>query len=86
LPDHLQAPIIVTFRMPADPSFDFATFYDKLVAQGFIIYPGKLTVAESFRIGCIGRLYAEQMQGALEAIRHALADMGVTHCGSSSQT
>ena len=83
LPDHLQAPIIVTFHMPADPRFEFNTFYDKLVAQGFIIYPGKLTVADSFRIGCIGRLYAEQMHGALESVRNALSDMGVTECGKA---
>ncbi len=83
LPDHLQAPIIVTFRMPVDPGFVFTTFYDKLVAQGFIIYPGKLTVADSFRIGCIGRLYAEQMHGALEAVQNALSEMGVTNCSSN---
>jgi 2-aminoethylphosphonate-pyruvate transaminase len=83
LPDHLQAPIIVTFRTPTDPKFVFNTFYDKLVAQGFIIYPGKLTVADSFRIGCIGRLYAEQMNGVLEAIRNALSEMGVTNCSST---
>ena len=47
LPDHLQAPIIVTFRMPADPNFVFQTFYDRLKDRGYVIYPGKLTVADS---------------------------------------
>src|SRR5439155_546373 len=56
LPDALQAPIIVTVRMPADPKFNFESFYDRLSRRGFVIYPGKLTVADSFRIGCIGRL------------------------------
>ena len=59
LPGALQAPIIVTFRMPADPSFAFQRFYDGLKERGYVIYPGKLTVADSFRIGCIGRLYPE---------------------------
>jgi len=77
LPDAVQAPIIVTFRMPADQRFKFQDFYDRLSAKGFIIYPGKLTVADSFRIGCIGRLGAAEMRGALEAIRTALRDMGV---------
>lgn len=77
LPDHLQAPIIVTFRMPADPRFVFEAFYDRLRQKGYVIYPGKLTVAPSFRIGCIGRLGAPEMQGALEAIRTTLALMGV---------
>jgi 2-aminoethylphosphonate-pyruvate transaminase len=77
LPEDLQAPIIVTFRMPADPAFNFQTFYAKLGEKGYLIYPGKLTVADSFRIGCIGRLGAKDMQGALLAIKEALAEMRV---------
>lgn len=77
LSDNLQAPIIVTFRMPADPNFKFQAFYDALKDRGYVIYPGKLTVADSFRIGCIGRLYPEHMRGALAAIRDILDEMGV---------
>jgi len=77
LPDHLQAPIIVTIKMPADPAFDFQTFYDRLKDQGYIIYPGKLTVAPSFRIGCIGALNETHMNGVLEVIRQTVADMGI---------
>lgn len=77
LPDHLQAPIIVTFRMPVDANFVFQAFYDKLKERGYVIYPGKLTVADSFRIGCIGRLYPDHMRGALAAIRDILDEMGV---------
>lgn len=77
LPDRLQAPIIVTFRMPADKNFVFQTFYDKLKERGYVIYPGKLTVADSFRIGCIGRLYPDHMRGVLAAIREILDEMGV---------
>ena len=78
LPDALQAPIIVTFHMPRDPRFVFQRFYDALKDRGYVIYPGKLTVAESFRIGCIGRLYPEQMAGALAAVREVLAEFGMT--------
>ncbi|HEY4635615.1 MAG TPA: 2-aminoethylphosphonate--pyruvate transaminase [Rhodospirillales bacterium] len=77
LPDALQAPIIVTFKMPADPAFDFQAFYDALSRRGYVIYPGKLTVAPSFRIGCIGHLDADVMNGALGAIRQAIKEMGV---------
>jgi 2-aminoethylphosphonate-pyruvate transaminase len=77
LSHNLQAPIIVTFRMPADPRFAFQEFYDRLKDRGYVIYPGKLTVADSFRIGCIGRLYPEHMRGALAAIRDILDEMGV---------
>jgi 2-aminoethylphosphonate-pyruvate transaminase len=78
LPDDLQAPIIVTFRLPADPRFVFDDFYDRLREKGYVIYPGKLTVAPSFRIGCIGRIGPDEMRGALAAIRATLAEMGVT--------
>jgi len=81
LPEALQAPIIVTVRMPADPRFDFETFYERLSQRGFVIYPGKLTVADSFRIGCIGRLGEAEMRGVLDAIRDIVGEMGVTQRG-----
>ncbi len=80
LPDALQAPIIVTVRMPADPKFNFESFYDRLSRRGFVIYPGKLTVADSFRIGCIGRLGENEMRGVLRAIGEILAETGVGSC------
>ncbi len=73
----LQAPIIVTFHMPVDPRFHFDDFYNLLRATGLLIYPGKLTVADSFRGGCIGRRGEEHMRGALAAVREALDQMGM---------
>jgi 2-aminoethylphosphonate-pyruvate transaminase len=81
LPDHLQAPIIVTFHMPKDPAFVFQTFYDRLRDLGYVIYPGKLTVADSFRIGCIGRLDEGHMRDALAAIEAVIGEMGVAAQG-----
>ena len=80
LPDELQAPIIVTFHMPADPRFEFQVFYDRLRARGYIIYPGKLTVAETFRIGCIGHIGTAQIEGALAAVKDIIEEMGVESC------
>lgn len=77
LADRWLSPIIVTFHSPGDPRFDFPTFYRLIKDQGFIIYPGKLTAVESFRIGCIGQLFAEQMRGVLAAVRTALEAMGI---------
>ncbi len=77
LPDEVQAPIIVTFRMPADPAFDFQVFYQAMAKRGFLIYPGKLTVADSFRMGCIGRLDASDMTAALKGVQAAMGEMGV---------
>ena len=77
LPPARQAPIIVTFHMPRHPNFVFQRFYDGLKERGYVIYPGKLTVADSFRIGCIGRLCPKNMRGALAAVAEALAEMTV---------
>ncbi|MCC2113511.1 MAG: 2-aminoethylphosphonate--pyruvate transaminase, partial [Hyphomicrobiales bacterium] len=68
LPDDLQAPIIVTFKMPDDPRFVFQTFYDRAAERGYVIYPGKLTVAPSFRIGCIGQMYPDDLREAVAVI------------------
>jgi 2-aminoethylphosphonate-pyruvate transaminase len=77
LPDELQAPIIITFHMPTNPEFDFNAFYDGLKDRGYVIYPGKLTVADSFRMGCIGRIDAEQINGALDAVAQLLTRFGI---------
>ena len=77
LPDAVQAPIIVTFHMPADPRFAFEDFYERMRRRGYVIYPGKLTSAPSFRIGCIGRLGPAEMRGALAAVEGILEEMGV---------
>ena len=84
LPDRLQAPIIITFHMPKDPKFVFQTFYDLLKERGYVIYPGKLTVADSFRIGCIGRLNADHMRGVLAAVAEVLAELGVKSLKSAA--
>jgi 2-aminoethylphosphonate-pyruvate transaminase len=78
LAERWLSPIIVTFFTPADPAFDFTRFYEAMKARGFIIYPGKLTVVDSFRIGCIGRMDEAVMRAVVEAARDALAEMGVT--------
>jgi len=78
LADRWLSPIIVTFFCPADPAFTFRGFYEAMKARGFIIYPGKLTVVDSFRIGCIGRMDPAVMSRVVNAAKDALSDMGVT--------
>ena len=69
--------IIVTFFSPADPVFSFTNFYAQMKQRGFIIYPGKLTVMDSFRIGCIGQMDEFVMAKVVEAARESLKQMGV---------
>src|ERR1700730_706414 len=68
LPDSVQAPIIVTFHSPPDPAYDFGEFYRRVRERGFILYPGKLTTVDTFRVGCIGALDAAMIKQAVEAV------------------
>ncbi len=77
LDDRWLSPIIVTFHAPGHSNFNFKDFYQSIKRRGFIIYPGKLTQVESFRIGCIGQLFEEQMRGALAAVRATLDEMAI---------
>ncbi len=74
----IQAPIIVTFHAPADPRYEFKKFYAATRARGFLLYPGKLTQVETFRVGCIGAIGPPDMAQAVHAVALALHDMGIT--------
>jgi len=73
----IQAPIIVTFHAPVDPRYAFRTFYDSVREKGFILYPGKLTQVETFRVGCIGAIGPDEMRHAVNAIRDTLAELRI---------
>lgn len=78
LEDRWLSPIITTFFSPEHPAFEFKRFYDELKTRQFVIYPGKLTQAESFRIGCIGQIDEPIVRQLLRAIAESLQAMGVT--------
>jgi 2-aminoethylphosphonate-pyruvate transaminase len=77
LKPEIQAPIIVTFHAPADPRYAFKEFYDRVRDKGFVLYPGKLTALETFRVGCIGAIGPAEMRHAVHAVRDVLAEMGI---------
>ena len=77
LPDELQAPIIITFKQPQNANFDFQQFYNALSEKNFLIYPGKLTVADTFRIGCIGNLDENDMKDTLVAVKEVVQDLNI---------
>jgi 2-aminoethylphosphonate-pyruvate transaminase len=74
----VQAPIIVTFHAPADPRYDFKTFYVAVRERGYILYPGKLTQVETFRVGCIGAIDANEMRNVVSAVEQTLAQLQVS--------
>jgi 2-aminoethylphosphonate-pyruvate transaminase len=73
----IQAPIIVTFHAPSDPKYVFKAFYDEVKRRGFILYPGKLTQVETFRVGCIGAIGPDEMRHAVNAVRDTLKALGI---------
>ena len=77
LDDAVQAPIIVTFHAPADPAYQFKAFYEAARDRGYILYPGKLTQVETFRVGCIGAIDANEMRNVVSAVTQVLADLGL---------
>ncbi len=78
LPADAQAPVIVTFHAPRDPKWQFVQFYAAVREAGYILYPGKLTQVETFRVGCIGAIDTNEMHNAVAAIGRTLARLGIS--------
>jgi 2-aminoethylphosphonate-pyruvate transaminase len=72
-----QAPVIVTFHAPSDPSYDFQKFYDRVREKGFVLYPGKLTQVDTLRVGCIGAIDEHVMRSAVHAIADTVAEQNI---------
>ena len=77
LPSEQQAPIITSFLNPKDPRFDFDTFFGKLKTRRFMIYPGKVTDAETFRIGNIGHVFREDIDELIRNVEEVVHEMGI---------
>ena len=77
LGDDLQSPIITSFYYPDDAEFEFQKFYDALKSRGFVIYPGKVSHAQCFRIGSIGDVQPEDMTELVGRISEVIDELGV---------
>ncbi|MCX8063585.1 MAG: 2-aminoethylphosphonate--pyruvate transaminase [Candidatus Hydrogenedentes bacterium] len=67
-----QSPIITSFYSPNAEKYDFKKFYALLKSKGFVIYPGKLTAIDAFRIGNIGHIFPEDIKRLLKAIEESI--------------
>ncbi|MCD8064082.1 2-aminoethylphosphonate--pyruvate transaminase [Akkermansia sp.] len=67
LPDELQSPVITSFLYPEE-DFVFQEFYEALKERGFVIYPGKISEAPTFRIGNIGDVFPDDFRRLAEAV------------------
>lgn len=72
-----QSFIITSFRFPREPRFDFDDFYQRLSEYGYLIYPGKVSDADCFRIGTIGHIFPHDVENLMSAIERALDAMSI---------
>ena len=72
LPHAQHSPIITGFYNPEAPGYDFMKFYDLLKTKGFVIYPGKVTGINSFRIGTIGHVFPEDIDRLILAVEASM--------------
>jgi 2-aminoethylphosphonate-pyruvate transaminase len=72
LPAENQSPIITAFYSPRHKHWAFDKFYQRLKQKGFVIYPGKVTDADTFRIGNIGDIRPTDISRLLEAVKNAM--------------
>lgn len=76
--------IISSYRYPQHPAWNFETFYRLLSDQGFVIYPGKVSNADCFRIGTIGNLFPEHFDALGDAMAQVLEQMGLPLQGAAA--
>ncbi|MCW8331286.1 2-aminoethylphosphonate--pyruvate transaminase [Photobacterium sp. SDRW27] len=68
----LHSPIITSFYSPTHPDYEFKQFYNLLKDKGFVIYPGKVSNADCFRIGNIGDVHNADMYRLIKAIEDSM--------------
>lgn len=86
LPRRHQAPVITAFLYPTDPAFSFPRFYEALKARRFVIYPGKVSHAETFRIGTIGHVFPEDMDELVVRVSEVVRELGLRVCPESGKS
>lgn len=81
VPDEFASPIVATFHNPAHPAFSFQKLFEGMKQRGFIIFPGRLALADTFRIGCMGAVTEADIGEAMQAVAEVMAGMGVPGIG-----
>jgi 2-aminoethylphosphonate-pyruvate transaminase len=85
LPEY-RSYIITSVRYLDHPEFDFKQLYQRLSDKGFVIYPGKLTDSDCFRIATIGHIFPEDIRALLLAIQNSLEEMHVYSSKATAKT
>ncbi len=86
VPDDHASPIVATFREPEHPAFSFQALFEGMKRRGFIIFPGRLAMAGTFRIGCMGAVTEEDVGEAMQALSDSMAEMGIAGLGRAAES
>jgi 2-aminoethylphosphonate-pyruvate transaminase len=78
LPAEHRSPVITSFLYPENNWFEFGTFYDKMKSRRFVLYPGKVSNAECFRVGTIGHVFPDDITSLIENVGEVLKEMSQT--------
>ena len=81
VPDGVASPIVAPFHDPDHPAFSFQALFEGMKRRGYVIFPGRLALAGTFRIGCMGDLDEADMADAMQAVADTMAEMGVDQVG-----
>ena len=81
VPDACASPIVATFHNPEHPAFSFPALFEGMKRRGFIIFPGRLALANTFRIGCMGNVTEDDIAEAMEAVAETMREMGILEVG-----
>jgi len=81
VPDEFASPIVATFHNPDHPAFSFQALFAGMKQRGFIIFPGRLALADTFRIGCMGDVTEQDVAEAMNAVAETMQEMGVASLG-----
>jgi 2-aminoethylphosphonate-pyruvate transaminase len=81
VPDGFASPIVATFHNPEHPAFSFQALFEGMKRRGFVIFPGRLALADTFRIGCMGDVTEADISDAMAAVAETMQEMGVVAFG-----
>ncbi len=81
VPDAHASPIVATFHNPDHPAYSFDALFQGMKRRGFIIFPGRLALADTFRIACMGDVSEADMGRAMTAVAETMEEMGIHDLG-----
>lgn len=73
-----QSGLVVSVLYPDDPSWSFEKIHDYCYERGFTIYPGKIPMANTFRLCAFGAIDEDDIKNFFLVLKEALKVNGVS--------